>query len=554
MRSEEEIMEAIHSLPMFDPFKSTGNSEFDYEAARDWVYLWETTATHIEGSLAGQPYILQQHELGIAANYFGWIRDVGKPNERRRFSEIFYLVAQGNSKTTFLACWVLVILAYDKVPNAQILGTATSAEQAGLLQRILVAMIHNQPGLEQAMQIYQTRIIHGSKVFIRLSAKDSTAHGFNPYFSVNDEVHGHLKPAFLEVVKAKSLKRYDSTIVYISTSDWQRDGSICNILHDRARQILRGQIDAPYFLPAVFELTPEMLAEDPDCWKDEKNWIVPNPLLGKALSWDKFRQAFKEAIESPALLNEWQRLCMNMRTENQAQLLKMENWVEKCGGPLDISQYEGKQAVGAGLDLGNTSDLNSLCLIFERPGDGDKEYDAFWWHWTPREKAEERQRQDQGANYTTWADAGWMKLTDGAETDYSLIAHDIGKIGERFGIPTLAVDRLFQGAEMCQNLSNNYGFNIVEFGQGFLSMSMPTKYFVDLTNKGHLHHGDNSLMRWQAGNLQGKIDSAGNIKPDKAKSGNKIDGIVSCIMALGVAMDREPVSENPYETRGILMV
>lgn len=550
LRPKKEIEEAICSLPLFDPRRSTGGAEFEWGTAAEWVWLWENTITHIEGELAGQPYILQQHELGITANYFGWIREKGRARERRRFSEILYFVGQGNSKTTWLAGLTLLILAFDNEVNAQLLGTANSRGQAGLLQRVINGMIRNKPDLSKRMEIYQHTVVCGGRVFTKLAAKDSTAHGYNPYFSANDEVHCHARPEFLEVVKKKSLKRYDSTIVYISTADWVREGSFCNAIHDRARQVLRGDIDAPYFLPAVFELTPEMLEEDPDCWKLEKNWYLPNPLLGKALDLEKFRESYQEAIESPVLLNGWLRLCMNIRTENEARLLSMANWVELCGGELDISQYEGKQAVGAGLDLGNTSDLNSFCLLFERESDGDTEFDVFWWHWTPEAKAEERQRQDQGANYTGWARDGWLKLTPGNETDYSTVSFDIGEIGERFGIPGINVDRNFQGAETCQRLHYDYGFEIEKFGQGFGDMPAPTKYFVDLINKGLLHHGDNPLMRWQAANLQGEMNAPGDIKPSKARSGNKIDGCVACIMALGMAMKREQPPESMLEQMG----
>ena len=204
----------------------------------------------------------------------------------------------------------------------------------------------------------------------------------------------------------------------------------------------------------------------------------------------------------------------------------------------------GKQAAGAALDLGSTSDLTALCLEFDREDGG---VDVFWWHWAPEAKADERSKA-HNAPYRQWAREGWLTLTPGDEVDYQLIRKDINEIGDTFGIPDLAVDRLFQGAQMCQDLAAD-GCVITNFGQGFLSMAAPTVEFLRVVNRGEYHHGNNPLVRWQAGNVMAKLDAAGNMKPDKAASGNKIDGIVAAIMARGQAMGREKKT-SVYEEEG----
>lgn len=539
----KSLKSLIKTLPNYDPYRDAGDCRFDARAANAFIALWESALTHVKGPLAGKPYILEPHEKAILANIIGWKR----PDGTRRYRHVFYFVPRGNSKSTFAAGLINMFLFFDDELGSDIFSTAASRDQARIVRDIVKGMILNRPLLKSSADITNTAIIVKSHSYKALAADAHTAHGLNVYVTVNDEVHAHKTRDFIDVIDMGMGKRIQPLRIDITTSDYQREGSICNELHDYATKVRDGEIDDPAFLPVIFEISAKELEEDPECWKDPKVWHRVNPMLGKAITLDYFKRQFHRAEDSPAFENEFKRMHENIRTETEERLLSMTNWVDLCGGTLDIAQYEGKQAVGAGLDLGNTSDLNSFCLLFERPAKGDKQFDVFWWHWTPIAKAEERQRQDRGANYTAWARAGWMKLTPGDETSYETVSFDIGEIGKRFGIPDVAVDRNFQGAETCQRLRSDYGFNVTEFGQGFQSMGQPTKYFVDLVNKGFLHHGDNPLMRWQAANLQGEMNAAGDIKPHKARSGNKIDGIVACIMALGMAMPTETEQESMLE-------
>ncbi len=252
------------------------------------------------------------------------------------------------------------------------------------------------------------------------------------------------------------------------------------------------------------------------------------------------------ALQSPTYENTFKRLHLNIRTEQDVRWLAMEKW-DRCGGKLDPAALNGKPCWG-GLDLGSTADLTSLCLPFP---DEDDSYCALWWFWAPQENAAARERRDR-VPYVTWARQGYLELTDGDETDYRIIRQRINEIGEQYAIQDLAVDRLFQGAELCQNLDDD-GFSVVPFGQGFMSMAAPTAEFERRVNRGELRHGDNPVVRWMASNVSVRMDPAGNMKPDKQRSSERIDGIVAAVMALGRAMARnEHVSV--YETRGVIGV
>ena len=67
-------------------------------------------------------------------------------------------------------------------------------------------------------------------------------------------------------------------------------------------------------------------------------------------------------------------------------------------------------------------------------------------------------------------------------------------------------------------------------------MSPPTKELMKLTLEQTLAHNGHPVLRWMMDNIFIRRDPAGNIKPDKEKSTEKIDGAVAMIMALDRAI------------------
>ncbi len=69
-----------------------------------------------------------------------------------------------------------------------------------------------------------------------------------------------------------------------------------------------------------------------------------------------------------------------------------------------------------------------------------------------------------------------------------------------------------------------------------------------------LHHGNHPVMRWMVSNVSVKQDPAGNCKPDRAKSTEKIDGVISALLALSRAMLQPDEFTSIYEKRGVVFV
>ncbi len=144
-----------------------------------------------------------------------------------------------------------------------------------------------------------------------------------------------------------------------------------------------------------------------------------------------------------------------------------------------------------------------------------------------------RSRRD-GIPYDTWVADGLIEATEGNVIDYDVIRERIIELSERYNIRELPVDRW--NSTQIQTQLRGEGVNVIEYGQGFASMNAPTKEIGRLVATGKLRHGGNPVLRWMASNVAVEQDAAGNQKLSKARSSEKIDGLVALAMAIGRAM------------------
>ena len=143
--------------------------------------------------------------------------------------------------------------------------------------------------------------------------------------------------------------------------------------------------------------------------------------------------------------------------------------------------------------------------------------------------------------------------TEGNVVHYGFIEKFIEELGTRFNIREIAFDR-WGAVQMVQNLEG-MGFTVVPFGQGFKDMSPPTKEFMKLTLGGRIAHGGHPVLRWNMDNIFIRTAPAGNIKADKEKSTEKIDGAIATIMALDRAIRcGNDNTVSVYDSRGILFI
>jgi phage terminase large subunit-like protein len=552
-------LKLLRLIPGYDPC-AQADGWFDDKAAAKALAFFPECIRHVEGALAGQPFVLHPWQQAIIANLFGWKTEDSQGREVRRYREVLIYCPRKSGKTPFASALSLLVFFLDGEPGAQCFIAAGDREQAGLLFRQCRGMVEREPILMESSEIFggnapagqSKSIVKPDGSFLRvISADADTKHGGNTHFAVIDELHVQPNRDLVDVFRTSmsSQNRKQPLLVYLTTADYARE-SICNEIHARACKVRDGIINDPAFLPVIYEAPA-----DAD-WTDENVWRACNPNLGVSKSLDYMRRECRLAQENPAQENTFKRLDLNIRTEQDCRAIPMDRW-DACGQGAEPRAWR-EQALQrlagmtctAGLDLGSVSDLTAFVLLFGSDADG---YDLVPFCWAPRDNATKREQRDR-VPYLAWASRGFITLTDGNETDYQLVRRDIGALADRFSIRQIAADRLFQGAQLCQDLIRD-GLNVLAFGQGFMSMAAPTRRFLELVSAGKLRHGNNPVLRWMASNAATESDGE-ILKFSKRKSNEKIDCVIAGTMALGISMTAQDENLSVYarENRGFTMI
>lgn len=536
--------ELFRLIPGYDPIASApAGAWFDADTADKCVLFFETYLSHIEGQIAGQPLRLEPWQQAIVGCAFGWKLADGT----RRYREVFQYVPRKNGKSTMLGGLVNLVAFCDDEPGGQIYSAAAEREQAALVYRQAKGMILNNPELSAGVKLYATfKSIEypNGVVYKALSADADTKHGFNSSFICSDELHAHRSRDLIDVLQTSTGSRRQPMLWHITTADFDRE-SICNEKYDYACKVRDNGGDPerpgfdPAFLPVIFEAKP-----DAD-WTDPAVWRRANPNLNVSVSEDYLRRECQRAKETPTYLNTFKRLHLNIRTTNDVAWLLMEKW-DACGGPVDEAALAGRRCYG-GLDLSSKIDITAWSMVF--PPDGD---DPLWRilvrFWVPGDNARQRERRDR-VPYQTWERLGLIRFTEGNVIDYDVVKAQILADAKQFDLQEIAYDP-WNATQIALQLQGD-GAKVVEFGQGYRSMSEPTKEMEKLIVAGDIAHGGNAVLRWMAGNTAVESDPAGNIKPSKKKSTERIDGIVAAVMALGRAITTT-TSTSVYERRGVI--
>jgi phage terminase large subunit-like protein len=251
----------------------------------------------------------------------------------------------------------------------------------------------------------------------------------------------------------------------------------------------------------------------------------------------------------PGYQNTFKRLHLNLWTEQAERWLDVATW-DRGGAPLpDDAALAGVPCWG-GLDLAQTHDLTAFVLLWARPDGG---YYARPWFWLPAVGLTERVRKDR-VPYDVWRDQGLVRVTEGNVTDYDVIREDLRELAERYAIREIAFDR-WNSSQLVTQLQAD-GAVMVATGQGFGSLAAPTREVERLVLEGSLQHGGTPVLRWMVSNVAIEQDAAGNRKPSKRKSRERIDGVAALVMALGRAMVATPgpTGESAYTDHSLVVV
>lgn len=518
------------------------DSHYDKEEA-DYVVSFIEQLKHTKGEFYNQPFELIDWQEQIIRDVFGILR----PDGTREYRSCYIEIPKKCGKTTLAAAVALYMLCADGEQRAEVYSCAADREQASLVFDAACDMVRLCPALNSRCDIRPSRktihYIPTNSTYKALSAEVAGKSGINVSALIFDELWVQKDRKFFDMMTKGTSDARKNPLHFIITTAGNDTNSICYELHQKAVDIIEGRKVDPTFYPVIYGASEE---ED---WTDPKVWKKANPSLGITIGMDKVKAACESAKQTPSEENTFRQLRLNQWVKQSTRWMPMIKW-DACAFPVDEKELEGRICYG-GLDLSSTTDLTTFVLVFP-PEEPDGKYEILPYYWIPEETLSLRVRRDH-VPYDLWERQGKIMTTEGNVVHYGFIEKFIEKLGERFHIKEIAFDR-WGAVQMVQNLEG-MGFTVVPFGQGFASMSPPTKELMKLTLEQRIAHGGHPVLRWNMDNIFVRTDPAGNVKPDKEKSTEKIDGAVATIMALDRAIRcGNTTSESVYDSRGILVL
>lgn len=516
-----------------------GPYKFDVEEAARAMRFFNKGLLHVSSKWRGKPFALPDWQAQIVEDIFGWKR----PDGTRRFRMVNLFMARKNGKSELASGLALKGLAADREPRAEVYSVAGDRGQASIIFNTACDMTLASEDLSRALSVYQHHIYHSesNSTYKVLSSESKTKFGFNPHFTLFDELFVQPNARLYEALTTAGGTRSQPLHVNISTAGFD-PLTLCGDVWNHSVQVLNGVVEDDELYPVIFSVP-----DDAD-WTDERIWKLANPALGDFLEIATLRTEFKRAKDSIERQNSFRRFRLNQWTQQETRWMDLDQWDAcKTDNAEDLrATLKGAECYG-GLDLASRLDLVSLALDFPF---GSK-FKTLMFYWCSEQQIETRARRDR-VPYDAWARAGFLRPTPGSTVDYDFIRRDVNELAKEFRLKRLGIDE-WNATQLGTQLSGD-GIEVVLLRQGFKTLSEPMKEIEKLVIARDLEHDGSPVMRWNINNVAPEKDAAGNIKPSKELSREKIDGVTALVMAHGLAI-REPVAkESPYAARGVRSV
>jgi len=509
---------------------------FDKKSAERAIGFIETFITHTKGELTGQPLKLEKWQSKIVGDIFGW---KNKETNLRKYRTVFIEVPRKNGKSTLCAAIGLYMLFADEERGSEVYSAAGDRSQAGIVFEIAKGMLQQNAELSLRGKAYRNSIVNESKgnFYQAISSDSKTKHGFNANCIIFDELHTQPNRDLWDTLTTSTGSRRQPLTIAITTAGYDKQ-SICYEIYTYAKKVLEGTIKDESFYSVIYE------SDNDDDITLESTWKKANPNYGISLKKEYMQRESQRAVDVPSYQNTFRRLMLNQWTDSHSAWLTSGEW-NACHQDFDYSILEGKECWG-GLDLASTRDLTAFVLLFNVDGN----FVFIPYIFIPEENAKKRSERD-GVDYVAWLRDGHIYGTSGDVADYNFIRAKINELSKKYRIQSICYDR-WNASQLVIDLQND-GANMDPFGQGFVSMSMPTKTLEAEILAKNIIHNNNPCINWCMSNVALQEDPAGNIKIAKNKSKEKVDPIIALVMALGCHLTTES-SDSVYDERDILVL
>jgi phage terminase large subunit-like protein len=458
---------------------------------------------------------------------FGWRRQGGY----RRFTKAYIEVARKNGKTTDAAATANYCFLMDRPHEMgpEVYCVATKRDQAKKAWDEAERQIQREPFLRELVRTYKqtsTIVIPGTAAQFKPLGKDShTEDALNPHFALVDEYHAHRDNSMIEVMESALGAREQPLVYIITTAGFNKNSACYQEERSLAVQVLERSIEP---VPENYFCLIYTLDEEDD-WADPSVWIKANPNLGISVRWEYLEERIQLALLSPSKQNKVITKNLNIWTQSETRWIKDEVW-KSCGFSVVEETLTGCQCY-AGMDLSASQDITAVVYCFP-PEKKKGIYRFVYRFFIPGDNIVDRERRDK-VPYSYWIEKGYIIPTPGDVVDYDFIEDQILIDSEKFKIQEIAYDP-WKAQEVVNHLQE-VGFPMVEIFQRYSGMAPPTDTFEKKVLAKEIAHGDNPVMKWMVSCTEVKSDRQGNImpmKPQRDRTGKRIDGVVASIMAL----------------------
>lgn len=501
--------------------------------------------THTKGRYARRPFNPSRWQrTRVLAPLFGEVvYDRAQGRYVRRYRVLYLFLPRKNGKSELLAGVVLYLLAADGEVGAEIYGLALDQDQAGIVYRVARQMVRNSAALSERLTVIPSarRIVdEATGSLYTVTAGDAPgALGFDPSGAYIDELLTQPSRELYDAIRTSFGARSQPILMMATTAENDPAGFAAGEREWSERVLADPALD-PERLVVMYSAPADM------DWTKPATWKHANPALGDFLELRSLAAECRTALGNPAAERAFRQFRLNQPGNKVGRAIDLGAW-DATAGPVPAAKLPetlARQPCYAGLDLASTSDLAAYCLDFP---DGSGGHDLLWRHFAPASALRDLSRRT-GGQADTWVARGLLTLTEGNVIDYDAIVVAMNDDRELYDIREVAFDRW--GATQLATQLIDDGWPLVQMGQGYASMAAPTAELLRLINGSLYRHGGNPVARWEAGNAVTRADPAGNLKLDKQRSADKIDGLVAAVMALDRAERWTAPTGDDYAAAG----
>ena len=477
---------------------------------------------------------LQPWQHFVESQLYGW---VDKKTGYRRFREGLILVGSGNGKSTMVVGNAVYMLSVDGERGAEVYTLANSKEQARIIYDECKAQVDASGPLSRSLRTTRDGIYFKplANKMQPLATDSKNLDGRNVHLGIFDEIQEYRDYKLINVIKAKTKKRRQPLIIYISTLGTVIDGPLMDY-YILGGQILDGS-DAisKRASDRMFVYIDEIdEKDDPD---DVACWGKANPSLGTLLDLDDLIDEWERVKLVPAERSNFINKQLNVFTMVDELSFLDTQTIRKNDRTIDINKLKGQLCYG-GFDLAETNDFCSACLEFPLP---DNDFFVLEHSWVPRKKIKEDKEKLDWLNLEK---AGVLSFVDNDYVEYELVLQWFLQQRELYRIDSIGYDPA--KAFMLVNEMRGRGFVLNEVRQGELTLTNPLDNLRERFIDRNIIHNNNPLFYWYLGNV--KLTKRGpnaTYLPTKQHKNRKIDGFAALLNAHCEWMRKHPTYIAP---------